>query len=48
MEVLPHSERRRSWTTDEKRAIVAESLGPDLTTAKVARKHGLSTGQIYT
>ena len=39
---------RRSWTVEQKRAIVSESLGPGLTPTAVARKHGISTGQIYT
>jgi transposase len=48
VEILPRAERRRSWTLEQKRAIVSESLGPELTPTEVARKHGLSTGQIYT
>ena len=48
VEVLPHAERRRSWTAEQKLAIVGESLGPDLTPTEVARKHRISTGQIYT
>jgi transposase len=48
VEVLPRADRRRSWTLEQKREIVSESLGPDLTPTEVARKHGLSTGQIYT
>ena len=48
MEVLPRAERRRSWTTEEKREIVGESLRQELTPTEVARKHGISTGQIYT
>src|SRR3954453_12107319 len=49
VEVLAHPERRRSWTLEQKREIVAESFGPELTPAEVARKHGtISTGQIYT
>jgi transposase len=46
--ILPGAERRRSWTLEQKREIVSESLGPDLTPTEVARKHGISTGQIYT
>ena len=42
------AERRRSWTVEQKREIVAESLGPELTPTEVARKHGISTGQLYT
>jgi len=33
---------------EQKRAIVGESLGPALTPTEVARKHGISTGQLYT
>ena len=42
------AERRRSWTLEQKQEIVSESLGPELTPTEVARKHGISTGQIYT
>ena len=48
VEIITRGERRRSWTLEQKREIVAESLGPELTPAEVARKHGISTGQIYT
>jgi|SRR5438270_1061494 len=48
IEVLVRADRRRSWTTEQKREIVAESLGSGLTSADVARKHGISTGQLYT
>jgi transposase-like protein len=45
---FPRAERRRRWTAEQKLAIVGESLGPGLTPTEVARKHGISTGQIYT
>ena len=48
VEILVRADRRRSWTREQKREIVAESLGPELTPAEVARKHGISTGQLYT
>ncbi len=48
VEILPQAERRRSWTVEQKLAIVGESFGPDLTPTDVARKHRISTGQIYT
>jgi len=48
VEVLPRAERRRSWTAEQKLAIVGESLGPDLTPTEAAPKHRISTGQIYT
>lgn len=41
-------ERRRRWTPEQKREIVAESYGPELTPTEVARKHGISSGQLYT
>ena len=39
---------RRSWSVGQKRDIVAESLGPGLTSTEVARKHAISSGQLYT
>ena len=48
VEVLTGAERRRSWTTEQKREIVGESLGGELTPTEVARKHAISTGQLYT
>ena len=48
VEVITRGERRRSWTAEQKDQIVAESLGPELTPTEVARKHGISTGQLYT
>ena len=39
--------RRRSWTAEQKRQIVAESLLPGASAAAVARKHGISSGQFY-
>ena len=48
IEVITHNDRRRTWTLDQKREIVAESLGPGLTPTEVARKHAISSGQLYT
>ena len=48
VEVLTRAEPRRSWTAEQKRQIVAESLGPDLTATEVARKYRISSGQLYT
>jgi transposase len=48
IEVITRGERRRRWTPEQKRGIVMESLGPDLTPTEVARKHGISSGQLYT
>jgi transposase len=48
VEIITRGERRRSWTPEQKREIVAESLGPDLTPTEVARKYAISSGQLYT
>ena len=40
-------ERRRTWTPEQKRAIVAESLGSELTPTEVARKYAISSGLLY-
>ena len=39
--------KRRRWTTEQKRRIVAESMQPGVSPAMVAHKHGISTGQFY-
>ena len=44
VEVMPHGERRRSWSDEQKRGMVLESLGLDVTPTAVARRHGVSTG----
>src|SRR6185312_13248411 len=48
VEVITRGERRRTWTLERKREIVAESLGPELSATEVARKYGIRTGQLYT
>src|SRR4051794_7072590 len=48
VEVLVRGEPRRFWTRKQKRDIVAESLGPDLTPTEVARKYRISSGLLYT
>jgi transposase len=47
VEVIPRGERRRVWTIERKREIVAESLESTLTPTEVARKHGISSGLLY-
>ena len=47
VEIVTSSGRRR-WSLEQKRDIVAESLGPELTPTEVARKHAISSGQLYT
>ena len=46
-EIVTRSERRQ-WSVEQKREIVAESLGPGLTPTEVARKYAISSGQLYT
>jgi transposase len=48
IELIPRGERRRSWTTDQKREIAVESLAPGTVTAAIARRHGIGTGLLYT
>ena len=40
--------RRRSWTGDEKRRIVEESLTAGASIAEVARRHDLNANQLFT
>lgn len=47
VEIITRNARRR-WSLEQKREIVAESLGPELTPTEVARKHEISSGQLYT
>jgi len=47
VEVITGVERRRRWSDDEKRAIVAESFAPGAVVAEVARRVDVSSGQIY-
>jgi transposase len=48
VELITRGERRRRWSIEQKREIVAESLGPDTTPTQVARKHAISSGLLYT
>ena len=48
IEVITRGERRRRWTAEEKRDIALESLEPGTSPTTVARKHGISSGQLYT
>jgi transposase len=47
IEVITHGERRRVWTLEQKREIVAESLGSMRAPTEVARKYGISSGLLY-
>jgi transposase len=48
IEIITRGERRRQWTAEQKREIAAESLEPGASPMMVARKHGISSGQLYT
>jgi transposase len=48
IEVITGAERRRRWSSEEKQAIVAESVAPRASPTVIARKYGLNTGQLYT
>lgn len=41
-------ERRRHWTGEEKLAILVEAFAPNVSPIEVARRHGVSTGLLYT
>src|SRR5271165_6670291 len=47
IEIITRGDRRR-WSVQQKREIVAESLGGGLRPTEVARKHAISSGQLYT
>jgi transposase len=47
-EVLVRADRRRRWSPERKREIVAESLEAGCKPGEVAHRHGISTGQLYT
>ena len=47
VEVFTGPERRRRWSEEQKRAIVAASLAPGAVVADVARRADISAGQIY-
>lgn len=46
-EVITRTERRRRWSVEQKRAIVAESLAAGSSALGTARKYGISSGQLY-
>lgn len=47
VEVITGPERRRRWSDEQKRAIVAESFRPGAIVSEVARRAEISAGQIY-
>jgi transposase len=47
VEVITGPERRRRWSAEQKRVIVAESLAPGAVVAEIARRAAIGAGQIY-
>ena len=48
LEIFTGAGRRRSWSADEKAAIVAESYASADSVCAVARRHGLTPQQLFT
>ena len=47
IEVISGIARRRRFTTEQKLAIVAESMQPGMSISYVARQHGLSPSMVF-
>ena len=47
VEVMSGPERRRRWSEEQKRAIVAEAFAPGASVSEVARRMDVVAGQIY-
>lgn len=47
IEIITASEKRRYWTRDEKRRLVAALEDPDANVSEVARAAGVSTSLLY-
>jgi transposase len=47
VEVITGPERRRRWSAEQKRTIVAESLAPGAVVTEIARRADIGPGQIY-
>jgi transposase len=47
MEVITGVARRRRFTTEQKLAVVSETLQPGLSISYVARRHGLSPSLVF-
>lgn len=47
-EVFTGAGRRRDWSDEEKDQILAESYSGEMSVSAVARRHGLSLGQLFT
>src|SRR5439155_24796185 len=47
IEVFTGAGRRRAWSAEEKARIIAESYGEGETVSGVARRHGLTSSQLF-
>jgi transposase len=47
MEIITDIARRRRFTTDQKLAVVAETMQPGLSISYVDRRHGLSPSLVF-
>ena len=48
IEIFTGAGRRRTWSVDQKAAIVAESFAEGASVCEVARRHGLTPQQLFT
>ena len=46
-EIIHSTNKRRRWTTSEKRDIVHETYQAGVTVSYIARKHGISPSQLF-
>ena len=47
LQIITGSERRRSWSEEQKRAIVSAAFAPGAIVADIARRADVCAGQIY-
>jgi transposase len=48
VEVVTRGEPRRRWSDEDRARILAEAMAPGAIASHVARRFGVSTGQVYT
>jgi transposase len=48
VDIITGEHRRRSWTAEEKQAVLAAAFAPGAVVREVARRVNVSTGQLYT
>jgi transposase-like protein len=47
LEIFTRAGRRRTWSAEQKAAVVAESLDGTTSVSAVARRHGLTASQLF-